>query len=62
MIQKTAETEGPPLLASEQVDFAFQMHLDQTIIFLNYSIPKSSGALEKHLFQNDTAFPAEVSQ
>lgn len=62
MIQKTAETEGPPLLASEQEGFAFQMHLDQTIMFLNYSIAKSSGALEKYLFQNEIAFPTEISQ
>lgn len=62
MIQKTAETEGPPLLASEQEGFAFQMHLDQTIIFLNYSIAKSSGTLDKPLFQNNTSFPAEINQ
>lgn len=59
VIQKTAETEGPPLLASEQEGFVFQMHLDQTIIFLNYSIAKSKWSIREAFVSNDTPFLLE---
>lgn len=46
--QKTAEAEGPPLLASEQAGSSCQMHLGQTTEFLNYPLhDKLSTSSEK---------------
>lgn len=38
VIQKIAETESPSWLANEQEGYAYQMHPDQTTVFLNYPI------------------------